>query len=84
MLLVYEAFPYTESITPGKLQLRFSRFNHNVILRERRRVARKRQVDGTTADPVVAYAKQLIHPFENIGGYSGVGLLLVKPISSVI
>ncbi|XP_067935054.1 cleavage and polyadenylation specificity factor subunit 1-like [Watersipora subatra] len=71
MLLVYEAFPYTEQTHAEKLQLRFRRFTHNLILRERRRVARKRQADGAEVEPKL-YAKQLLHPFENIGGYTGV------------
>ena len=71
MLLVYEAFRFTEHSTCDRLQIRFRRYNHNLILRERRRVARKRHADSNE-ETVKPYAKQLLHSFDNIGGYSGV------------
>lgn len=56
----------------GRLQIKLKRFNHNLILRERRRIARKRAADSDEPSRSVQYAKTLLHPFENIGGYSGV------------
>ena len=42
-----------------------------MILRERRRVARKRQADAVP-EQAVQYSKQMLHMFENIGGFNGV------------
>ena len=69
--MIYEAYPYSVFSSPDKLKLRFRRFNHNLILRERRRVARKRQADAVP-EQAVQYSKQMLHMFENIGGFNGV------------
>jgi len=54
--------------------MRFSRLQHNVIVRERKRVAKKRNAEGAVDEGKITYSTKLLHSFENIGGYSGVSL----------
>lgn len=69
-LIVYEVMT-SELSTSNRLQIQLNKLNHELILRERRRVARKRQADAAD-DRTTHFAKNLLRTFDNIGGYSGV------------
>lgn len=73
-LFVYEILS-TEFAVPNKLQIQLRKFNHSLLLRERRRVARKRQADSAADDKQTKYSKSQLHTFSNIGGYNGVSIL---------
>ncbi|KAF6036416.1 Cpsf160 [Bugula neritina] len=79
VLLIYEAFSFKERPTRDRLEMRFSRLQHNVIVRERKRVAKKRNAEGGVDEGKITYSTKLLHSFENIGGYSGVFLTGAYP-----
>ncbi|XP_071082054.1 cleavage and polyadenylation specificity factor subunit 1-like [Haliotis cracherodii] len=74
-LLIYEAFPYQQenlSRTENHLKIRFKRYNHNIMLKERRPPKGKKKDDKEEEEKVAVYSQQHLRYFEDVSGYSGV------------
>ena len=80
--MIYEAFPYYQAKTDNHLKLRFKKVQHNLILKERKVKTRKRG-DIEIIDEYEELKDdrgQWFRYFEDISGYSGVGVLFATEI----
>ncbi|XP_064640599.1 cleavage and polyadenylation specificity factor subunit 1-like [Lineus longissimus] len=68
-LFLYEAFPYTHSLTDNHLKCRFKRINHGLILGERRWKKRAPEEEEENMNPSQV---SMLRAFDDISGYSGV------------
>ena len=71
-LLLFEAFAFaSHAVGAARLQLRFKKLSHGLLLRERRsgRAGGKR---AATADPAPLSVRKWLRQFDDICGYSGV------------
>ncbi|CAG0879128.1 unnamed protein product [Cyprideis torosa] len=66
-LVVYEAFPYYESMRPSGLKLRWRKLDVNIVFR----MKKGKKSDGGAEE--INYGTRLQY-FENVGGYTGVFL----------
>ncbi|KAK3085849.1 hypothetical protein FSP39_009622 [Pinctada imbricata] len=68
-LYIYEAFSYTQSGVDGRLKLRFKKLQHGLILREKKRVKRRAEMEAESLDN---RGGGKLRYFKDIAGYSGV------------
>ena len=75
-LLIYEAFPFQASDSSAadqRLKLRFKKFDHGLILKERARGRQRRKGDEEEEEDLSHLDKILrLRCFNDISGYSGV------------
>ncbi|KAK7505375.1 hypothetical protein BaRGS_00003537 [Batillaria attramentaria] len=75
-LLIYEAFPYQSpdaSPTDQRLKLRFKKYDHGLILKERVRGRQRRKGEEETEDEKGPFESiQRLRCFSDVSGYSGV------------
>lgn len=76
-LLIYEAFPFQASDSSAadqRLKLRFKKFDHGLILKERARGRQRRKGDEEEEEDLSHLDKILrLRCFNDVSGYSGVG-----------
>ena len=75
-LLIYEAFPFQASDSSAadqRLKLRFKKFDHGLILKERARSRQRRKGDEEEEEDLSHLDKILrLRCFNDVSGYSGV------------
>ena len=73
--LLYEAFPYYHAKGDNRLKVRFKKVQHNLILKERKiKIRKKGEETVEEHDEFHDEKTQQFRYFENISGYSGVGI----------
>lgn len=70
---IYEAYPYYQSNIDNHLKIRFKKFQHNLIMRDRKAGKTKKRGEEDGKEDVLKEGRcNKLRYFDDVAGYSGV------------